>query len=187
MIKDSNGLSLRIAKGDEEAFRQFFDMYYGKSFGWALYYLHNRELAEEAAADVFVNIWNKRQVMADVRNIQSYLYIAVKNQALYYMRGSSYRALEPVEAHHALMCDHDDPENIFVDRECGELISQAVDSLPGKCREVFTLVNTDRMKQKETARRLNISVKTVEAHVAAAYKRIATRVNNQYRVAAKCN
>ena len=46
----------------------------------------------------------------------------------------------------------------------------AIDSLPGKCREVFLLSKRDGLKYKEIADKLNISVKTAENQVAKAMK-----------------
>ena len=59
-----------------------------------------------------------------------------------------------------------------MDQERRELIQSAINSLPNKCREVFRLTMSDKLKHKEIAKLLDISEKTVEAHVASAYKKI---------------
>ena len=64
----------------------------------------------------------------------------------------------------------------MLDQERRELVQNAIDSLPNKCREVFRLAMSDKLKHKEIAKLLDISEKTVEAHVATAYKKIQNYV-----------
>lgn len=61
------------------------------------------------------------------------------------------------------------------------LIQQAIDSLPPKCKEVFRLVLSDKLKNREIADLLGISEKTVNIHIAETYGRIAEYVNRQYK------
>ena len=79
-----------------------------------------------------------------------------------------------------LLPDGNNPEISLLDQEYQKLIQEAILSLPEKCREVFRLVLSDRLKHKEIAQLLNISEKTVEAHITNAYKRIAQYVNKKY-------
>ena len=48
----------------------------------------------------------------------------------------------------------------------------AIDSLPAKCKMAFKLVREDRLKYKEVAAILDISVKTLEAHLANAVRKL---------------
>mgnify|MGYP001538708531 CR=1 FL=1 len=62
-----------------------------------------------------------------------------------------------------------------------ETLSHVKDSLPPKCREVFRLVLSDKLKNREIADVLGISEKTVNIHIAKAYERIAEFVNRRYK------
>ena len=64
--------------------------------------------------------------------------------------------------------------------ELSEKIRLALDSLPEKCREVFRLFLSDKLKQKEIATLLEISQKTVEAHIATGYKKIHAYLKKRY-------
>ena len=48
----------------------------------------------------------------------------------------------------------------------------ALDSLPPKCREIFLMSKRDGMSYIEIATELQLSVKTVEAQITKAYKRL---------------
>ncbi len=69
----------------------------------------------------------------------------------------------------------------MLDEEYRVLVQQAVDSLPPKCKEVFRLVLSDKLKNREIADLLGISEKTVNIHIAKAYRRIGQYVNRQYK------
>ena len=88
-------------------------------------------------------------------------------------RNSLLREVEAIE-------EEDNPEKALLHHEQVELIQAAIYSLPEKCREVFRLVMQGDLKHREIAELLGISEKTVEAHVASAYKRVAEYVNREY-------
>jgi RNA polymerase sigma factor (sigma-70 family) len=60
-----------------------------------------------------------------------------------------------------------------------ELITRAIQSLPGRCRQVLTLRNVYGMRRKEIAEQLGISVRTVEVHITTGIKR-CTRFIEQH-------
>lgn len=175
-------LLLQISMGNEHAFRQLFDLYYQKLLHSAIYYLKSKDLAEEAIADVFFILWKKKSDLPSIHNIEYYLYTSVKNQCLHYIRRSVVSTHETLDLYQIeLISANDNPENDLLDKEYQETVQKAIISLPEKCREVFRLVYADKLKHREIAELLNISEKTVEAHVASAYKRIALFVNKRYK------
>jgi RNA polymerase sigma-70 factor (ECF subfamily) len=172
----------KITAGDELAFKQFFLLHYQRLFHLAVYYLKSKELAEEVVSDIFFHLWIKKDTLPDISDINKYLYVAVKNQSLYYLRRKNILpnndALELYNIE--WIPDADDPEGTLLNREYKDLIQQAILSLPEKCREVFRLILSDRLKHKDIAILLDISEKTVETHVSNAYKRIAQYVTKKY-------
>ncbi|RHU24596.1 MULTISPECIES: RNA polymerase sigma-70 factor [Parabacteroides] len=174
-------LIFNIIQGDEKAFRQLFDMYYLRLYHVAIYYLSSKESAEEVVSDVFYTIWNRKETLHEIENIESYLYISTKNQALHYIRRSNTPECSPLDLYNIeLIADNTNPESVLLDQEQQELIQKAINSLPEKCREVFRLFLSDKLKQKEIATLLNISQKTVEAHIATAYKKIHAYLKKRY-------
>lgn len=49
---------------------------------------------------------------------------------------------------------------------------KAIDSLSPTCRRVFLMSKQDGMKNKDIAEKLNISIKTVEAHITKAFSQL---------------
>ena len=54
-----------------------------------------------------------------------------------------------------------------------ELLMRAIDSLPEKCRQIFVLSRMNRLTNQEIATQLDLSIKTVEAQISIALKRLA--------------
>lgn len=180
MISLSDSLVERIAAGDETAFRQIHDALYARAVGWANFMLRQHETSEEVVSDVFVKLWRRRQSLGHVKNLTSYIYMAVKHAAIDHIRRNA-AAMLPDPEMRGRINSADNPENIFIDGEYNELIRQGIDRLPERCRKVFEMTVQENLKQNETARLLGISIKTVEAQVAKAYKRVALHVRAQYR------
>ena len=59
--------------------------------------------------------------------------------------------------HIELIADNNNPEAKLLAQEQQELIQKAIHSLPEKCKEVFRLFLSDKLKQKEIATLLDIS------------------------------
>jgi RNA polymerase sigma-70 factor (ECF subfamily) len=58
----------------------------------------------------------------------------------------------------------------LVTDELKDRISQTINDLPGKCREIFYKNRYENKKYQEIADELNISVKTVEAQISKALR-----------------
>lgn len=158
---------------DQVAFKKMFHQYYGKLLSLARYYVHSNELAEEVVGDVFVKVWDNRKKLIDVKNMESYLYVLVKNHSLNQIRSTSGRQFMTIdsvdlEVHASVR----NPEEQLLSNEMIAVFERTVASLPEKCNLVYRMVKDDGLSYKEVAKMLDISVKMVEKHVGTALKRI---------------
>jgi RNA polymerase sigma factor (sigma-70 family) len=64
-------------------------------------------------------------------------------------------------------------------------IKQAVNDLPPRCRIIFKLVKEDGLKYREVAELLHLSVKTIEAQMAIALRRIGKCMHLEIRETAR--
>lgn len=69
------------------------------------------------------------------------------------------------------MNDIESESNQLIERsELEEKMYQTIELLPPKCKEVFKLNKFEGLKYSQIAENLNLSVKTVEAHITKAFK-----------------
>jgi len=175
---DSNTLMQRIIDGDELAFRQFFHQYSDRLFKFAITLLNSRQEAEEAVSDVFLNIWQHRQRLDEIKNISTYIYSAVRNTALNYLkkRNASTPTLQLENICASVDLKVISPDDLLISKENLQIIAQAVNSLPPACRMIFKLVKEDGLKYKEVAEILHLSVATINVQMTIALKKISQHI-----------
>jgi RNA polymerase sigma-70 factor, ECF subfamily len=162
----------RLNKGDQSALREIFDRYYRPLTLFAIKYLEDAEEAKEIVQELFVRIWARHQEVRISYSLKMYLYQSTRNACINHIesqkvkqrRLKDYRSPE-IANDHAL--------NLLLESEQEELLMRAIDSLPPRCREIFLLSRTGGLQNQEIAKKLNLSLKTVEAQLSIALKRLS--------------
>lgn len=173
----------------EETFETTFKNLFRKYYSGLLFYAERivgEEEAEDIVQDVFAELWRRRNDIQIGDQIQSFLYRSVYTKALNCLK---HRAI--VENHNAeeeeafyqkrlefYQPDHSDIIRRIEDRELHHAIHNAINELPDKCKEVFKLSYLHNMKNKEIAEIMNISLRTVEAHMYKALKFLRSRLGH---------
>ncbi|MEL7587813.1 MAG: RNA polymerase sigma-70 factor [Prolixibacteraceae bacterium] len=171
----------RMVNGDKEAFRFFFEKYYDDLCNLINFYLHDPVIAEEIAQDIFVYFWEKKENIEIGSSVKSYLLKASKNKSLNHLRDEKTQ----LNIHDKLgkITENGFDEISEVGMDAGylqELIRNAVNCLPPKCREVFILAKGKELSYKEIAEQLGISVKTVENQMGKALKLLRVLLRPHY-------
>lgn len=162
---------------DTLAFADIYRHYFVRLFRFCYSIVHVKEPAEEIVHDVFMNLWKRREAFSAIENLDVYLYVSVKNLSLNYLRNKRPTVSMDIEVH----CDryiqfHADPETLLVSAEKVKKILLAIDQLPPRCKLIFKLIKEDGLRYKDVAKLLDLSVKTVEAQLAIAIKKIAITI-----------
>jgi RNA polymerase sigma-70 factor (family 1) len=166
-------IQLRLAQGDEAAFKTLYDYYSPRLYQFAYAIIHSRETAEEIVADVFLQIWQKRVRIGSLDNLNWYLHITTRNIAYsYYRKNNRRKNFDFDEAVLSYYQVHATPEEILIGQEVLQVINQAINDLPPKCKLIFRLVKEDNLKYREVAELLHLTIKTVENQMGIAIKKI---------------
>lgn len=169
------GLLQRIQfNNDQQAFKQFYQLLFFRLYQFAYSYVKSKENAEEVVNDVFLGLWQKRDTLDTISNINVYLYVAVKNASLNYLRKNKIPppiSLDDLTVSHLHLMAN--PESILLTEELHTLIRDAVEQLPPRCKLIFKLIKEDHLSYKEVASIMNIAVKTVDAQLYLALKKLA--------------
>lgn len=171
MHNDIPELQKRIYGGDTQAFKELYDRFCTPLLQLAMAVVHNREMAEEIVADVFIAVWKKKESLYQAHNLKWYLYVATRNIALNYLR--RYAQKKTLHLDEACLPEYElNPEAQLISNETMQHINRAILELPPQCRLIFKLVKEDGLRYKEVAMLLNISIKTVENQVGIALKKL---------------
>lgn len=160
---------------DQHAFRILFKHYYTTLFQFAVSIVKVREVAEEIVEDVFIKVWNKRKNLTKIANLRLYLYVSVKNHCLNHVtRRGITTEIDPDQLD--VVCAElvPNPEDLLLASELLQRVNKSIHELPPKCRIVYKLVKENGLTYKEVGEILNISPRTVENHIAAAIKKLAS-------------
>jgi len=141
-------------------------------------YVKQHNAAEEIVSDVLINLFNRRAKIAESQNLEGYIFIAVKNQSLKYLRKNNrITYIENFESDEDLMLmTPESPENICIENEFYQIIREAIESLPPKRKLVFRMVKEEGLRYQDVAELLDLSIKTVETHMGLALKVIHRQI-----------
>ncbi len=166
-------------QGDVNSFKEIYSHYFIRLLKLSYTIVHSRESAEEIVNDVFVKLWKKKKELASINKPDVYFYIAVKNKSLDYLRKQNKKKvldLALISASHLRTSTN--PETIMLTNELRDKIKTAIDQLPARCKLIFKLVKEDGLKYKEAAAVLDLSIKTIEAQLAIATKKLSQTLLN---------
>jgi len=119
--------------------------------------------------DVFIKIFEKAS-FDNIDNIRPYLYRAVYNASLNYIRQE--KKSEEKSAEYSYLTSTSECEEEVNEEKIKMILTEVLNELPDTCREVFLYAKQHNLKYKEIAEKMNISIKTVESHMSVAFKKI---------------
>ena len=147
-----------------------------KSFSYSI--IKSKELAEEIVSDVLIEIWAKRKELADIEDLKMYLYVSVRNASLRKLQQNKKKiTLSLDEVNVEFTSAYENAESILLTQELTQKIEQAIQQLPPRCKLIFKLAKEDKLKYKEIALLLNISLKTIDHQVSIAIKKVAEELH----------
>jgi RNA polymerase sigma-70 factor (ECF subfamily) len=160
----------RLAEGDVAAFREIFEAHYKPLCRFAIRYVGVGEVAEELVADVLTTLWQERKTLQINHSLKAYLFAAVRNACLNYLKSRVGRQrFEPDAAADALPVA---PPDALEYGELEKLVEAGIGQLPPACRTIFTLSRQADLSYEEIAQSLGLSRNTVKAQMGIALKKL---------------
>lgn len=155
----------------QSALKTLYVTYFNQLIKFVILYVDSTVVAEEIVSDVFLAVWNNRKTLTNISNFNSYVYKIAKYKSIDYLRSRRTEQIElgeiPIDAFTRTVTT---PENDLISKENIIQLNEAIDKLPVKYKLAFKLVREDKMKYKEVASILNVSIKTIEAYITHSVK-----------------
>ncbi|WP_455593445.1 RNA polymerase sigma-70 factor [Bacteroides sp.] len=172
----------------QDAFSGIYDAYFPKLLRFSQTYLIREEEAEHIVQDVFIYLWEHKEVISSLHNLNAYLFTLVRNRCIDYLRKEMNREdrrgelseVENKELQLKLYSLEMFDENRLSEADIEELLHQAINKLPDRCREVFIMSRLQNLRYKEIAEKLNISPNTVENQVAIAIRKLKEELKEYF-------
>lgn len=180
------GLVERIARADEDAFRELFERHAGVATALARRVVRQPHLAEEIVQEAFLNLWrDPGGYRADRGSVRAWLLGMVHHRAVDLIRreeAQRRRADEMVAGARDELADHSDEVVEAVARpQERRTVRAALDHLPDEQREVLELMYFEGLTQTQVAERTRQPLGTVKSRALLAMRRLRTALEGLER------
>ncbi|MBX3241001.1 MAG: RNA polymerase sigma-70 factor [Chitinophagaceae bacterium] len=167
---------LKLLREDDSvrAFEVLYNRYWKKLLAEAAFHTGSQQEAEEIVQQVFLNVWKLRKELVIRYSFYTYVASSVK----YGIMASLAREKRQKHTREKLSQNLKIEDNYTLDWIDSESVrrqlEQTIEKLPQKCRLVFRMSRGEGFTEKQIAGALNISGKTVQAHITYALKALKT-------------
>ncbi|RYY69263.1 MAG: sigma-70 family RNA polymerase sigma factor [Chitinophagaceae bacterium] len=163
---------------DQAAYKSLFFLLFPSLQNFAFSIVKSRVLAEEIASDMLLEVWVRRQKLMDIANLKVYLFVSVKNAAIARLKQENkFSKFSIDDLQVEFVSEYGNPGQSAELHQLENIIATAVKSLPPSCQLIYKLAKEDRLKYKDIAQVLDLSVKTIDNQLAIALKRIAQAIS----------
>ncbi|MCG8332663.1 MAG: RNA polymerase sigma-70 factor [Chitinophagales bacterium] len=157
----------------EDGFQHLYQQHYARLHGITYRILGDSHAAEDVVHQVFLKLWETRRRVKISENPGGYLSRAVINTALNYLKQHRYLTLMgTVEDQGLAVQNNTSSENEERMQAISKQLHTIVNSLPPKCRLIFSLSRYEGLSNQEIADYLGVTRKTVENQLNKAFSRI---------------
>ncbi len=158
---------------DQTAYKTLFFILFPSLQNFAFSIVKSRVLAEEIASDMLLEVWMRRQKLMQIENLKLYLFAGTKNAAVNKLKQENkHSGFSLDNLHVEFISDYVNPEEFTELHELQSNIARAVKELPPACQLIYKLAKEDRLKYKDIAQLLDLSIKTIDHQLAIALKKI---------------
>ena len=161
--------------GDEETYIFLFREYYVSLCAYSRRYVGRKDIAEEIVSDTFLKIWENRKQLEINTSVKAYLFHAVCNNSLNYLRKLKtennleeyFRETSSENLGFEVTSEEIEEQSLMMEK-MSQKIEAAVMMLPEQQQRAFRLKRMEGKKTKEVAEIMGLSVKTIEMHLSKA-------------------
>lgn len=171
MTDNYKGILQTPGQSREDLFEQVFKTHFKSLHAYACTLIKDPASGEEVVQNVFLKLWEKKDTIDMLENIAAYLYRAIHNESLNYLKHLKVKSA--YQSFAMRRPSQNDPEQASEKIKLGELesrLGKALNELPEQCRTIFQLSRFEELKYREIADQLGLSVKTVENQMGKALK-----------------
>ncbi len=169
-----------LQQDDERAMERIFDTYYSYLVTTAYHVLMDEHQAKDLVQDVLFHFWTKRDTLTIESGLKSYLRRSVVNRSIDQIRRKKRFGVAEEITDYNQASNEVSTQEMMETADLQSAIMVAVDSLPERCKLIFSLSRFENMSHQQIADQLDISKKTIENQMTKALKTIRKAIQ-QYK------
>lgn len=158
-MQDNSELSrllVSIASGDKKALERLWAVMKTGLYSFILFYIHDRQLAEDALSETFISIYKSAGGFKRNKNARAWIYTIARNTTVSLMRKQKEKAWE-----NDSMEDISDQTDIEIITGQKDELQRLLDSLDETSRRIVLMHAVNDLKHSEIAKILSLPIGTV--------------------------
>lgn len=164
-------------------FDNLFRKYHHRLLLFSMKFVENESDALDIVQNIFVAVWENGKYMDKEELVHSYLFAAVKNSCLNYIKhqqvvkkfeNDAAIQIKEMEAIH-----YQSGEKSLIEKENIAQITNAIDSLSDIYKQIIVLSRFEGLKNSEIAERLDLPLRTVETRIFRALSALKEKMSQK--------
>ena len=174
-LLSDNELQKLLTEGSQPAFEVIFDRYWKKLYNYAYKIYSDEEICQDIVQEIFISLWNNASG-TPVLNLDAYLTRSVKYKVANHIRSLKFNQDQTDILENIAIPEKSANDIEYIEFEQG--IMNEIEKLSPKCKEVFVMSRFENYTNREIAKKLNLSVHTVEKHISNAIKQLRNNLGS---------
>lgn len=163
--------------GSDKWFEAIYNDHFEGLLRYAFSIAEDKATAEDVVSEVFISLWNRKDQLDEINNVEAYLVQSVKHLSIKKIKKSRKETLGPIDESKYPQALN--PENILIGKELESVINQVVQSLTPYGKLVYDMARNKGYSNEKIAKELDMNQATVRKHLSNVIKAFKTALKNQ--------
>jgi RNA polymerase sigma-70 factor (family 1) len=146
-----------------------------KLLRFALQILQDEEEAKDVLQDTFLKLWQKREELGKVENLEAFAIRMVRNRCLDVIRGRRTVSIELVKKNKQANEASSDSD-LLENTDSVRLVKRIISGLPEQQRMVIQLRDIEQLEYEEIAEATDLNVNAIRANLSRARKKVRDEI-----------
>ena len=142
-----------------------------KLLRFALQILQDEEEAKDALQDVFLKLWQKRDELEKVENIEAFAMRMIRNRCLDTMRSRRSVSIESLKIVNLAHKDSSDSDPLEM-AETVSMVKEIISGLPELQRTIIHLRDIEQLEYNEIVKATDLNVNAIRVNLSRARKKV---------------
>lgn len=184
--ENTQQLLLRFAKGNKQAFQDFYHHFYNRLLLYGSTITPNREIVEDQIQEVFAWLYTHPQQCQSIHNVRSYLFLALRKNIRSALQKENHQQVRQYdyryEQSQTAISTEEDWIRHQTQRHQQQWLTEQMDQLPARMKEVLYLRYYQCLSYREIAHIMSVTPQVAQNFATRALKKMRQSLPQLQRI-----